>query len=97
MFDHAHRLAFKHVAAVLSVSALFTTVNLLIQANFFYLQELELRNQAIASVEDSYLLPTAAAVFFEDYQLRLLVEGMLQLPYIDAVIISEYVAGNTRG
>ncbi|EHQ53643.1 PAS/PAC and GAF sensor-containing diguanylate cyclase/phosphodiesterase [Ectothiorhodospira sp. PHS-1] len=84
----------KHFGFIILMSTVVTALILVFQAYVFYQQGVKDRDQALQSVEKSYLDPTAAAVFFfEQEQLNLISGGLVRLPYIDAVSVYEYVLG----
>lgn len=96
-FGSMDRLASKHIAAIILVSVVVTAIILSFQTYIYYRQGIESRDQILQSIEISYLQPTAAAVFyFETHQLELISEGLVQLPYVDAVSIHEYAMDEYR-
>ncbi|NHA15594.1 hypothetical protein [Thioalkalivibrio sp. XN279] len=86
------RPSLKQIGFIMLASVFVTAISLLFQAHIYYTQEVETRDQTLELIERSYLDSTAAAVFyFEAHQLQLISQGLLGLPYIDAVAVSEYV------
>ena len=89
-----HRRTLKNIGVVILVSVCVTLISLAFQAYIYYQQGVEARDQTLRAIESSYLDATAAAVFyFEQNQLGLISQGLLQLPYVDALAVHERVLG----
>lgn len=90
-----NRLALRHLITIVLVSVLFSLVALAVQVRTQYTREVAARDDVLHMIGESYRRPVAAGVFFFDYQqLELLVEGILLLPYVEAVMIVENRPGD---
>lgn len=84
------RLALRHLLAIVIASIVFSGGALLYQVRSQYVRGIEERDVVLRSIEESYVPPVAAALFFyENRQLRLLSEGIVLLPYVEAVTVLE--------
>jgi two-component sensor histidine kinase len=84
------RLALRHLLAIVVVSIVFSSGALLYQVRSQYVRGIEERDVVLQSIEESYVPPVAAALFFyENRQLQLLSEGIVLLPYVEAVTVLE--------
>lgn len=82
------------VQTVVVVTGVMAVSLVLLQAYATFTQGETQRDRTIAAIETSYLDAVAAAVFFfEADQLQRLADGMVELPYVDAVEIYEYALG----
>ncbi len=88
------RLAVRHLLAVILVTFFFSTGTLLYQVRIQYTRGIQALNDVLEMIEESYLPPVAAGVFyFDDPQLRLLAEGIALLPYVESIVVLERQSG----
>lgn len=88
------RPTLKQVGTVLLVSVFVTLLSVLFQAYIYFDQGVKAHDRTLEAIEQSYLEPTAAGVFYlERAQLELIARGIVQLPYIRSVTIYERMSG----
>ncbi len=90
-------LKLKNLTLILAISLCFTALSVAFQAYLYISAGQQDRNQTLTSISESYLEPTASAVFFlETQQLELITKGIAQLPFVEAVTVMEHVQGDYR-
>ncbi len=85
------RIAMRHLLAIVAVSIAFSVAATTYQVYSQFARGREARDEVLQTVRRSYLRPLAAGLFFfDERQLELLTEGVVLLPYVDAVSVMEY-------
>ncbi|MFW6208158.1 MAG: hypothetical protein ACOC7X_05580, partial [Spirochaetota bacterium] len=93
----ANTLAFKHVIAIIAISIVISFAATLYQGITQYRRGLEAHQDVVNMIEESYVPAVSAGLFFfDDHQLRLLMEGILLLPYIEYAEIEERFADQNK-
>ncbi|NDY96784.1 putative bifunctional diguanylate cyclase/phosphodiesterase [Wenzhouxiangella limi] len=88
-------LKLRNISLILLISLCFTAISVAFQAYLYIKAGQQDRNQTLTSIQESYLEPTASAVFYLDWQqLELISKGIAQLPFIEGVRVMENIQGD---